>query len=169
MFDRGCVKFYTTCLKLLHNGLTVYTPQASGWIVFAIDCFHCTLLSTFARNEVFAIPQLSPTQYNAGIRVALITAVWNFQLPYNIVSMVKMIENTFHDFKGTCFEIFVFFSNFLRFWYQKKTHIFFLMSHRIIHRWNMSHTVKPLCKMFKQVVLSFTQPVWNIWTYQQLC
>ena len=25
MFHRGCVKLYTTCLNILHNGLTVYT------------------------------------------------------------------------------------------------------------------------------------------------
>ena len=31
MFHRGCGKFYTTCLKLLHNGFTVYMfcPQAT--------------------------------------------------------------------------------------------------------------------------------------------
>ena len=37
-----------------------YTPQASEWIVIAIDYFHCALFSTLAGNEVFAIPRRSP-------------------------------------------------------------------------------------------------------------
>ena len=32
----------------------------SEWIVIAIDYFHCALFSTFAGNEVFAIPRRSP-------------------------------------------------------------------------------------------------------------
>ena len=47
MFHGGCVKFYTTCLKLLHNSLTVYTPT------YPLMIKHTVLLFTSRSRFVF--------------------------------------------------------------------------------------------------------------------